>query len=330
MNDWCTIEDEVNCDSRTSNNPRNPTTTERPTESPVLSDCNHVHHLFNLQSGSYMKSSCILRRSGNYEQAEEFCMERNMNLFVIDSSQVQATFFATTTSSLSDYNTGFVWINGRRHENGNWYTYNPNQLPIYNGIRWVESPIDGRTSGDCLRYSQEHTGNYLAMGEPCSSSNYFICEFYNEPVLNTEVCTVQSPLFDDDGTYLKTSCVINTGLDENDATYDEAERKCIDNGMTLFTINNSTVQSSLFEATTEALSETNPNGFLWINGRREQEEWFVYSPRRESLYAGVEWTQTESIDGRTSGDCLRYSQEHGPYRAKGHDCEARSWIICEY
>lgn len=278
-----------------------------------------------------MKTSCILRRGENYEGSEQFCRERNMNLFVIDNSFVQSALLTSTSSSLSDFDVGFVWINGRRDISGNWNTFTPNQRSLYYGINWVETPIDGRTSGDCLRYSTEHTGSYLAMGEPCSSGSYFICEFFDEPVLNSEVCWDQSPLYDNNGNYLKTSCIIHTGEGDTMDTYDEADRRCIDNGMTLFVINNSTVQSALFETATEVLINQ-PNGFLWINGRRDlqSQEWFVNSPRREPLYDGIDWVQTESIDGRTAGDCLRYSQQHGPYRAIGHDCEARSWIICEY
>lgn len=339
VNDWCTVGDKVTCDSRTPNNPRNPTTTEPTstevttvvTESPISSVCAHINHLFNDQTGLYMKSSCILRNGANYEQSEEFCKSHNMNLFVIDNSFVQSAFFTTTTNSLSDFDVGFVWINGRRETTGDWYSFTPSPRPLYNGINWVETPIDGRSSGDCLRYSTEHGGKYLAMGELCSSGSYFICEFFSKPLLNTDDCWNESALFSDDGNYLKTSCIIDTGVDGNGDTYDEAERRCIDNGMTLFVINNSTVQSSLFEATTQALINQ-PYGFLWINGRRDSQSqsWFVNAPRRELLYNGVDWVQTESIDGRTTGDCLRYSQQHGPYRAIGHDCQARSWIICEY
>lgn len=262
----------------------------------------------------------------NFDQAEVLCVQNNMNLFVIDSSAVQSPFQTATTESLIQYNNGFLWINGRRDFFGEWFSYTHIEQLLYGGITWVQTEeIDGRNSGNCLRFSQEH-GPYQAMGQDCNSQSYGICEFFDQPTRNTDICTYQTELTDDDGNYLKTSCIVNT-LD----TYFEADRSCTENGMTLFVINNSTVQSALFATTTEVLVNQ-PNGFLWINGKRESEsrDWFSYGPRRLPLYEGVEWVETESIDGRTSGDCLRFSQQLGPYRARGDDCTIRSWIICEY
>lgn len=327
---WCTKPDEVTCDDRTTNNPGNPTTTEGPTivtEAPILSACTNVSHLFNLDNGAYMKSSCIVYSGSNYFQAQEICWQNNMNLFVIDNSAVETTFQTTTTESLIQYSSGFVWINGMRSSDGEWSSFTHVQRPIFPGLTWVQTgEIDGRTSGDCLRYSQQH-GPYQAKGESCDSQSYSICEFFSEPELNTDICLHQNELTDDAGNYLKTSCIVET-LD----TYYEAERLCTGHGMTLFVINNSTVQSALFESTTAVLVNQ-PNGFLWINGKRDvtsAQDWFVYGPVRAPLYNGIEWVETESIDGRTSGDCLRFSQQVGPYRARGDDCSIRSWVICEY
>lgn len=263
----------------------------------------------------------------NYVQAEKICLQNNLNLFVIDSLALETRLQATTTDSLSQYNNGFVWINGRRDGSlDEWFSLTHVQLPIYVGLTWVQTEeIDGRTTGDCLRFSQEH-GPYEAKGESCDSQSYVVCEFFEQPKLNTDICQHETELKDDEGNYLKTSCIVNT-LD----TYAVAEKRCIDHGMTLFVINNSTVQTALFESTTEVLV-SQPNGFLWINGKTDPETqyWFVYGHARNPLYEGIDWVETESIDGRTSGDCLRFSSQVGPYRARGDDCSIVSWIICEY
>jgi sulfur transfer protein SufE len=327
VNNWCTTADEVTCDGRTSNNPNEveSTTVEvttMPRDPPELSICDAVSHLFNPVTGSYMKSSCIVRGLLTYEQGEQTCQASNMNLFIIDDSFVQSTFFTATTNVVGEwYANGFLWINGRREATGEWMTSDPAQAPLYSGVDWVETEeIDGRTSGDCLQYSSIHTP-YRAMGSACDALMYPICEFHSEPELNTNECLYNTELADDDGNYLKSSCIINQVK-----SHWEAEEYCRDNGMHLFAINNSTVASA-FHTSTSDLLLSRPSGHVWINGRRESDEWFVYDPIRAQIYAGVEWLETDTIDGRTSGECLQHDTR---YWAKGEDCDDRAWFICEY
>lgn len=342
---WCTKAEDVTCDSRTSNNPNNPistvpptaTTTATaptetttvvtvPTEPPILSQCFRQNHLFNPNTGSYTKSSCIINVNSNYERSEEICRQSNMNLFVIDDSNVQASFFRTTTSALVQQPRGMLWINGRRETSGEWFSFNPNRAELYSGLDWVlTDDVDGRQSGDCLRYSQQNAPlfAYQAMGAACTATSWFACEFSVQPVLNTDFCWQESAVIDTNGNVLKTQCILNTI--QNHA---EAEQSCLNNGMTLFVINNSTVQSAFFQSITPQF----PSGHFWINGRRDVElnEWFADEPKRVPIYSGLDWVETDSIDGRTSGDCLRYSQQHGPYAALGSNCNDRSWFICEF
>lgn len=328
INEWCTVADDVTCDDRTVNNPNNPSETTTvvtiPTEPPILSDCYKTNHLFSPVDGSYMKSSCIVNSIINYEQAEATCQQHNMNLFIINDSVVQSAFLTATTNDLLLYVNGFVWINGRRESDNEWVTFSPARAPLYEGISWVQTEnVDGRTSGDCLRYSSVH-GPYEAMGVTCEATSWFTCEFFSEPTLNTDSCWHEASLIDDDGSYLKTSCIVSTGY-----SHWEAEQACLHNGMRLFVINNSTVQAAFFKSTTEALLD-NPGGFLWINGKRNNDEWFSYGPERLPLYDGIDWVQTDTENGRTSGDCLLYTQHLGPFQAMGADCAARVWSICEY
>lgn len=332
-NEWCTSENEVTCDDRTSNNPRPPTTTESlptvPTQPPSLSNCYAIRHLFDQESGTYLKSFCTLNTHSTYELSESLCRDNNMELFVIDNSAVQEAFFGATTESLEAYPQGLVWINGRRESSGDWFTSSPQRQPLYSGIDWVQTEtIIGQDNGDCLAYTRIH-GPYKAMGHDCMQSHWLTCQYSDEHHrVNTDICSFEIPLILDDGEYLKTTCIVNTLH-----TYESGERLCYENGMNLFVINNSTVQAALFTAVTDTLSVSQPRGFLWINGVRDAatSEWFTFSPERRELYDGIDWVQTEEVDGPTNGDCLRFSSQHGPYQAKGDDCSAvLSWIICEY
>jgi hypothetical protein len=328
---WCTVGNNVTCDSRTVNNPNNPSTTTTtdaivtiPTDPPNLSDCFRISHLFNPETGDYMKSTCVINRSINYEQAMQTCQENNMNLFIISNSIEQSAFFTATTNDLILQRNGFIWINGRRENNGEWFT-SPNSNPLYSAINWVQTEtIDGRTSGDCLRYSQQH-GPYEAMGVDCNANSWATCEFHSQPTLNTEICWQEIPLMDDEGNYLKTSCFINTR-----ASHWMAEQICLNNGMNLFVINNSTVQSAFFKVTTSTLVGF-PRGVVWINGKRDNfNEWHSHNPMKAPIYQNIEWVNTAEIDGRAVGDCLSYSQQHGPYQALGEECNAQWWFTCEY
>lgn len=191
-NSWCTTADEVECDARTPNNPNVPTqtppTTEEittglpptaePVDPPILDSCYQIRDLFDEENGEYLKSFCTFNRILNYEESELTCRNHNMELFVINNATVESAFHEATTESLIVHPNGFVWINGQRDSTEEWFTFNPNRAPLFDGITWVRTEtIDGRTSGDCLRYSSVH-GPYQAMGVDCSASSYFTCEFH--------------------------------------------------------------------------------------------------------------------------------------------------------
>lgn len=187
-NNWCTTADAVECDSRTPNNPNVPTqpppTTEQittetqaPTDPPILDNCYQIRDLYHNETGEYLKSLCTFNRILSYEESEVTCRNHNMELFVINNETVEWAFQEATTESLSVHPNGFVWINGRRESTEEWFTFNPNRAPLFDGITWVQTEtVDGRTSGDCLRYSSVH-GPYQAMGVSCDATSYLTCEF---------------------------------------------------------------------------------------------------------------------------------------------------------
>lgn len=318
---WCTTADEVECDERTTINPDNPVP---PTEPPIISHCYRTSHLFNPDNGSYMKSACVSNSIFNYEESEQECLDNNMHLFVINNANVQTTFHEAMERELASYTPiGRVWINGRRDaSNGEWFSYNPNRALVFAGLEWVQTEsIDGRTSGDCLRYSQVHGGRYQGFGEACvtSAPSYLACEFFQPPQLSTDICSHESSLIDQGGNYLKTACFV----DQMQTQYD-AQQTCLDNGMTLFVINNATVQSALIRST----SEGSPGASTWINGKKDSqnEEWFAYEPKKVSLSSDIDWVE----DGETFGDCLQLTAQSGDIKATAADCQEPSWFVCEH
>jgi hypothetical protein len=327
VNKWCTFEDDVTCDERTVNNPGNPTTTTVPpsTEPPVIEDCFRTGLLFNDNDSSYTKSFCITNINNNYEQAETSCRGRNMELFVIDNSLVQSAFQFGVTNALIMQPRGFLWINGRRESILDWFTFNPNRAPLYGNIDWVQTDtIDGRTSGNCLRYSQQQ-GPYEAMGANCNSNSWFACEYFSPPVFNNRICRNDVQLRGGGGNILKSMCVVDQTM-----LYTEAEQTCLQNGMRLFVINNSEVEQA-FQASSGSIFQNIANAWTWINGRRDGDEWFVHDPIKRRAFDNITWVQTPNVDGRTSGDCLRFTTQFGsPMRSMGTNCQTRGWFICEH
>lgn len=176
---WCTTADVVICDPRTPNNPREPLpTTPPPPPPPITDDCFRSFNISDPETGAYIKSACTVSTITDYENAQESCRDKNMQLFVINDSIVQQEFFEGITNTLSAHPNGHLWINGRREGEGDWFTFNPNRASLYIGVDWVRTEtIDGRTSGDCLRYSSEH-GPYQAMGGRCDFVySWFTCEY---------------------------------------------------------------------------------------------------------------------------------------------------------
>jgi hypothetical protein len=371
---WCNFPEYVQCDNRTIINPDNPgnrTTTLAPTtvpttvsttvstQMPNITNCRYYRDLF--VGDTYLKSMCIFSSVINYEAGRALCQANNMNLFIIDDSIVQSVFQVATTDLLQRYNNGFVWINGRRDLSINqWNIFNADgsmRGRLYDGVNWVNtSTVDGRNSGECLRYSSQH-GPYLAMGVACTTNAYTTCEHMlrtndsspgsttpfttpstistTTPSLitttmepNTGACWRTDDLINNSTQqYIKSLCVINTSRN-----YANSENFCRDNGMQLFEIDSSATQIA-FRQSIATLLVAQRGGFLWINGRVDDEcrNWYTFTPQRNLMFGAVHWVQTDTVYGRTSGDCLRFTSQHTPdWFAQGMVCTATSWSVCEY
>lgn len=299
---------------------------------------------------TYLKSMCIVNGVFNYEAARQRCVSLGMNLFIIDNSRVQKPFFEATTWLLRGHPGGFVWINGRRDRISNqWWIHNADNSTsgqLYSGVSWVNtSSIHGPTNGDCLRYSSQF-GPFQAMGIECMTSSWLTCEHSMQteqppatttpmPTTTTEdpslkpnitACWRRSDLVHN-GRYIKSLCIVNTSLN-----YTGAERMCQSNRMQLFIIDSPTTQIQLRNETRQLLI-SQQRGFLWINGRVDDEcrNWYVFGPQRTEMFNGVHWVQQDEFVGRSTGPCLRYTQQYGvDYLAMGVACESQSWVACEF
>ena len=142
--------------------------------------------------------------------------------------------------------------------------------------------------------------------------------------LNVTECRNTKGLYVD-GKYVKSMCIIDT-LD----TVEEALQRCEKRGMNLFIIDSAGLQSVFHQSTNDFLSD-HPNGHVWINGMRDKisYQWTVYHQNRKPkglLFNGIDWV----TNGQTSGNCLRYAGQNGPYKSMGFSCDSRHWIVCEY
>lgn len=137
---------------------------------------------------------------------------------------------------------------------------------------------------------------------------------------NTSICGKLMDLVNAGGTYLKSVCLIETGLNYNDA-----KQNCLNNGMQLFIINDADTEKALadfgvakFGAATAAA--------LWINGQRTSSTaaWQVDNNGvQQPLYANI------MMLGGDSGDCLE-TIDTSTYKVRGFSCTNKMDSYCEY
>lgn len=120
-----------------------------------------------IYSQIYMKSVCEVNEPLTFDDAVLRCQENQMELFVIDSLEVQEEFFKFVKSEN-------FWINGRRIDFGPWFSYGPKQMPIFPGLSW--SPR--RNNAKCLSITKPEK-NFEVLTKSCDENLSFYCEFQN-------------------------------------------------------------------------------------------------------------------------------------------------------
>lgn len=139
--------------------------------------------------------------------------------------------------------------------------------------------------------------------------------------MNTNVCSQTDDLFNQNNQYLKSVCEIS-----EDSTYSQAKKICEDNGMFLFIVTNSDVQSAFFKLASDR------NGYtayaqLWINGRKKEDNIWIAESSNYPLNI-TDWYNGES----NIGECLSILKRHGgeQMKASGEDCSKIAWVYCEF
>lgn len=123
---------------------------------------------FNDLSGKYVKSICEVLKPSNYYDAELACRNAGMELFVVDSTDIQTVLFKFSRH----YRVEAFWINGRRDNFQPWSSYTPKKNPIFPGLSWSAKI----TTAQCLSIIRS-SGKIEAVPHVCDQVLNFYCEY---------------------------------------------------------------------------------------------------------------------------------------------------------
>lgn len=71
--------------------------------------CTSITNLRN-PSGVYLKTACLVPIGRTYDSTRSYCIDNQMELFTIDSNEVQTAIIALANSQ---YGSGWLWIEGK-------------------------------------------------------------------------------------------------------------------------------------------------------------------------------------------------------------------------
>lgn len=91
----------------------------------------------------------------------EACLDIGMNLFVIDSSDVEKELLSFATSIFGSGRGSTLWINGKKGSDGKWYTYGPEKNRLMNGIGGVTDVESEENVDETIESNEETTSNSL-------------------------------------------------------------------------------------------------------------------------------------------------------------------------
>lgn len=120
------------------------------------------------KNGAYTKSVCEIVEKISYNEADKICQSKQMDLFVIDSTDVQSALIKFASQSSNDS----IWINGRRDDYGVWSSFNPYRIPIFKGLAWTKE----KSTGMCLSIILDNK-SILASANSCGEAFKLFCEY---------------------------------------------------------------------------------------------------------------------------------------------------------
>ncbi|KAG5669955.1 hypothetical protein PVAND_000244 [Polypedilum vanderplanki] len=143
--------------------------------------CHRTSEIFNSER-KLIKKICYHHTDVMYNDAENFCRNYGMELFVINSQEVAEGLLKEMKAVVAQFHPScnsenwpdncYININGRKSSNGKWYSRTFETLPIYENLTWIQNA----EIGNCLTVKVQN-GNLVVKGESCKLTIPLFCEF---------------------------------------------------------------------------------------------------------------------------------------------------------
>lgn len=142
---------------------------------PNFLECNRVQDIFDVE-GNYVKTACQYSHPKSYDEA---CINLGMNLFIINSREVESQILNFATRAFGIGGGSTLWVNGKEDAKGDWFTFDgETNLPLVSGITGVKnSKWNNRYSfqKDCLILGA--WGKFEVSYTSCNKKMYSFCEY---------------------------------------------------------------------------------------------------------------------------------------------------------
>jgi hypothetical protein len=98
---------------------------------PLTDYCSFRNRVIGSDENFLQKYYCMITKALAYEPAEKLCRSIGMELFVVESAEVMNSLAQTASSFFPSNQMTRYWINGKKDESGNWFTYSPKKNPLF-------------------------------------------------------------------------------------------------------------------------------------------------------------------------------------------------------
>lgn len=282
--------------------PEPPEIVENFTDTSYHKACNKRKDFFDAR-GNYLKTACMVFTD---KRNDEACVDDDMNLFILESKEMQRQLLAFATSVFGNYRGSTLWINGNRLSDGYWYTFDPTRKELMQGIKYVTEGVQSDSSDSTpsvifpkrLRRSVQNgrksklrqstnclviqaINNFTVSAWSCVVPMYSVCEYNKNDIsskhkVTTSTTTIVPTLPPVSlGICDKTQPLYNNNGDyeksvcfvKESLRYDEADFACKSSGMKLYT-KNFELNDKLFTASQVMFEKVKESVIdLWVEGR---------------------------------------------------------------
>lgn len=130
-------------------------------------------------------------------------------------------------------------------------------------------------------------------------------------------CKNQKDVFDGNGNYIKTICLIDAFT-----SYDMAIRSCRELGMRQYTTVTELDYTALQDFYVTVFGDS--DNAVWISGSNIKDgTWYTFTTEFVSIYSGA-------VPTIVQGECLMYGKLFSPPSTRGYDCDSYLMPLCEY